>query len=75
MYYLENLKNEKITQKKLAKSLNMSESNLKRYWYNFKDYVKELNEEYKSNNDFGDVECSINYADFYISKPLLNKSA
>jgi hypothetical protein len=67
--------NEKITQKKVAKSLDKSVSTVKRYWYNFKEYVKELNEEYKSNNNKQDIECCIDYSYFYISKPLLNKSA
>jgi hypothetical protein len=67
--------NEKITQKKVAKSLDKSVSTVKRYWDNFKDYVAELNEEYKSNNNIQDIECCINYSNFYISKPLLNKSA
>lgn len=41
--------NGKITQKKIASLLQLSISTVKRYWYNFKPYVEELNNDFKIN--------------------------
>jgi hypothetical protein len=71
--------NGKITQSKVAISLEISNSTVKRYWNNFKSYVKELNEDYKKNIGGCEIEqincCYINHSEIYINEPKLKKTA
>ncbi|MEM0519598.1 hypothetical protein [Aequorivita flava] len=70
--------NGKITQDKIAHLINVHVSTIKRYWSNFKTFVKELNDDYKGTIKVDEtemIECRIDYSEFYINKPLMKKSA
>lgn len=68
----------KITQSKIADLVALNVSTIKRHWSNFKSYVKGLNNDYKVTLSYEgviEINCCINYSDFYIYKPLKKKSA
>jgi hypothetical protein len=71
--------NGKITQPKIATLIGVHISTIKRYWSNFKVFVKELNIDYKdslSDNNLDIVDCC--YVDnfkLYINAPVIKKSA
>lgn len=70
--------NGKITQDKIALLINVHVSTIKRYWSNFKTFVKELNDDYKGTikgDETEMIECRIDYSSFYINEPQLKKSA
>ncbi|MBZ0328265.1 MAG: hypothetical protein K8F54_11710 [Altibacter sp.] len=68
----------KINQVKVADLMELHVSTIKRYWSNFKAFVKELNDDYKGSL-IGDgtemIECRIDYSNFYLNEPQLKKSA
>ena len=66
----------KITQRKVADLTELHLSTIKRYWHNFKSYVKDLNYGFKE--EYGGQEiissnCILDY--FYITEPYYNKVA
>ncbi len=66
----------KITQSKTALLIGVHVSTVKRYWSNFKSYVKELNNDHKGIGDrIEQIECCVSYQNYYINEPLMKKSA
>lgn len=67
---------DKITQRKVALVIGVHVSTVKRYWSNFKSYVKELNNDYRGVSDREEqIECCMSYQNFYLYEPLMKKSA
>ena len=66
----------KITQTKIALVIGVSVSTVKRYWGNFKSFVKELNiDNNMMSGRLEQIECCMSYQNFYIYEPLMKKSA
>jgi hypothetical protein len=66
----------KITQRKVADLTELHLSTIKRYWHNFKSYVKDLNYGYKLENGHQksiSANCALDIS--YILEPLLKKAA